>query len=97
MEFLRTTALDKSLGKSDERIGMLRLGRLGLQQASQLGRSSDENLLLVVDHFEEIFQFQLDRSGRTHEATEFVRLLLAAAEDHEPYYRFYAVITMRSN
>ena len=77
---------------SDDRLDMLRSGDLGLLDAGRLGRGPDENLLLVVDQFEEIFRFQ-----RTEEAAEFMRLLLAAVEEYESEYRVYVVITMRSD
>lgn len=84
--------LNDALGERDDRLAMLRSGDLGLLDAGRLGRGPDENLLLVVDQFEEIFRFQ-----RTEEAAEFMRLLLAAVEEYEPEYRVYVVITMRSD
>ena len=84
--------LNNSLGERDDRLAMLRSGDLGLLDAGRLGRGPDENLLLVVDQFEEIFRFH-----RGEEAAEFMRLLLAAVEEYEPEYRVYVVITMRSD
>ncbi len=58
--------------------------------------ADDENLLIVVDQFEEIFRFG-DRSGiqDSDEAIAFVKLLLEATND--PNNRIYIIITMRSD
>src|SRR5688572_13248243 len=60
------------------------------------GFAEDENLLIVVDQFEEIFRFQ-DKFGLqdSDEAIAFVKLLLAATSD--PDYPLYVVMTMRSD
>ena len=89
--------LNETLGESEDRLALLRSARLGLGDASWHGREPDENLLLVVDQFEELFRFQRDRAGRAHEATEFVGLLLAAAQEYAQDYRIYVVLTMRSD
>ena len=92
-------ALDEALGKpqgeSPGRAPHLRSGRLGLVDAASAGRKPGANLLLVVDQFEEIFRFQRDFENKSHEAAEFVRLLLAASSDYDA--RLYVVITMRSD
>jgi len=84
-------ALDHTLGVRD-RLEMLQSGDYGLLDASRFGRTADENLLLVVDQFEEIFRFQ-----RTSDASRFVSLLLAASQEYESFYRLYVVITLRSD
>jgi WD40 repeat protein len=89
-------ALDDALGPLDERLEILRSGRLGLLDVSRYGRGPEENLLIVVDQFEEIFRLGGSRS-RSAEAAEFVQLLLAAVQEYEPRYRVYVVITMRSD
>ena len=89
--------LDETLGKRDDRLASLRSGSLGLLDASRQGRDADENILLVVDQFEEIFRFQDSNRLRAGEAAEFVELLLAATRDYEPAYRIYVVITLRSD
>jgi WD40 repeat protein len=89
--------LDETLGVRDDRLRVLRSGNLGLLDATRHGRSADENLLLVVDQFEEIFRFQDTYRQRAGEAAEFVELLLAAAQDYEPAWRVYVVITLRSD
>jgi hypothetical protein len=58
-------------------------------------RRPGASLLLVVDQFEELFRFQRDFESKSHEAAEFVRLLLAAGSEYEA--RLYVVITMRSD
>jgi len=90
-------ALDETLGPHDGRLATLQSSRLGLQDATRHGRSPDENLLLVVDQFEEIFRFQDAFQQRAAEAAQFVDLLLAATRDYEPDWRIYVVITMRSD
>jgi len=89
--------LDGTLGNSEERRGLLGSGRLGLIEASRQGREPDENLLLVVDQFEEIFRFERDDPDRVYEAAELVGLLLAAAQEYEREYRVFVVVTMRSD
>jgi hypothetical protein len=90
-------ALNHTLGEHESRDTALRSGRLGLIEASRIGRGASENLLLVVDQFEELFRFQRDRAARAYEATEFVGLLLAAAREYVRDYRVYVVVTMRSD
>src|SRR6516162_9098794 len=88
---------NEALGERDDRIATLRSGRLGLLDTSRQGRNADENLLLVVDQFEEIFRFQDSYRPRAGEATEFVDLLVATSEEYEADYRVYVVITLRSD
>jgi len=90
-------ALDETLGERGDRFRTLRSGSLGLLDASCHGRKADENVLLVVDQFEEIFRFQDAYRQRAGEAAEFVELLLAACQEYEPAWRVYAVITLRSD
>ena len=85
----------EALGESPGRAPRLRSGRLGLVDAASAGRKPGANLLLVVDQFEELFRFQRDFENKSHEAAEFVRLLLAASSDYDA--RLYVVITMRSD
>jgi len=87
--------LDRTLGVLPQRAAQLRSGPLGLIDASRVGRAESENLLLVVDQFEELFRFQRDHRDKAHEAAEFVRLLLAATQEYGT--RLYVVITMRSD
>jgi hypothetical protein len=55
--------------------------------------AADENLLLVVDQFEELFRFQSMSGGE--EAAAFVNLLLEAARSRTA--SIYVVLTMRSD
>ena len=89
--------LNETLGERDDRLAMLRSSRLGLLDTSRQGRNADENLLLVVDQFEEIFRFQDSYRQRANEAADFVELLLAAAQEYERAYRVYVVVTLRSD
>jgi WD40 repeat protein len=78
--------------------------RIGLAQAvldsgergvieviAHAGLRNDENVLIVVDQFEELFRFTQDRDR----AAAFVKLLLAAASD--PGIPTYVLLTMRSD
>jgi len=76
----------------------LRRGELGLvESASQLGLSPFENLLIIVDQFEEIFRFTRVSAGENYqnEAAAFVKLLLASARQQDV--SIYIVLTMRSD
>jgi WD40 repeat protein/energy-coupling factor transporter ATP-binding protein EcfA2 len=89
--------LNETLGPHENRPATLRSSSLGLIDAASQGRKADENLLLVVDQFEELFRFQDSDHIKAAEAAEFVDLLLAATRDFEPLYRIYIVITLRSD
>ena len=75
----------------------LRRSALGLANAvRQAHIPNDENVLVLVDQFEELFRFR--RSHHAHsrdEAILFVRLLLEAAR--QPDTAIYVVLTMRSD
>jgi hypothetical protein len=87
-------ALERSLGPSGAEL-TLRRGRLGLVEAvQQSGLASGQNLLLLVDQFEEIFRFQRDEGSSSGEAAAFVKLILEAAQ---PATRICVVVTMRSD
>jgi energy-coupling factor transporter ATP-binding protein EcfA2 len=76
---------------------VLRRGALGLVEVTGQARMADgENLLIVVDQFEELFRFKesADELGFADEAAAFVKLLLKASrQDSLPVY---IIITMRS-
>jgi len=76
----------------------LRRGRRGLTDAVQQARlPAADNLLVIVDQFEELFRFQRSRHTETArgEAVSFVKLLLeASAQADTP---IYVVLTMRSD
>ncbi|MGH8727595.1 MAG: tetratricopeptide repeat protein [Burkholderiales bacterium] len=77
----------------------LRRGELGLVEACQQARmGADENLLVVVDQFEEIFRFKRAASSDAayHEdADAFIKLLLEAS--HQKELPIYVILTMRSD
>jgi len=76
----------------------LRRGTLGLVEALRQGRiPAHDNLLVVIDQFEEIFRFRRSRhiENSRDEAVGFVRLLLEAARQEE--LPIYVVLTMRSD
>ncbi len=75
----------------------LRRGSLGLADAVRQARiPKDDNLLVLVDQFEELFRFRRSRHAHSHdEAIAFVRLLLEATRQHEV--PVYVVLTMRSD
>ncbi|HEY6138006.1 MAG TPA: tetratricopeptide repeat protein [Thermoanaerobaculia bacterium] len=73
-------------------------GTLGLVDAVRHAHiARHDNLLLVVDQFEELFRFRRSRqiANAKDEALIFVKLLLEAAKQHE--IPIYVVITMRSD
>ena len=76
---------------------MLRDSSLGLAEAVRQARlPAGDNLLLVVDQFEELFRFRRSRAARAggDDAAAYVRLLIEASrQEHLP---FFVVITMRS-
>ncbi len=73
----------------------LRASALGLLDAVRQARlPAGDNLLLVVDQFEELFRFKRQR-GSADQAVAFVKLLLAASAQEE--LPLYVVITMRSD
>lgn len=76
----------------------LRRSNLGLVECVRLARlPQEDNLLIVVDQFEELFRFK--RSGQAEgardEAIAFVKRLLRAADQQE--LPIYVVLTMRSD
>ncbi|MEM7796725.1 MAG: CHASE2 domain-containing protein [Cyanobacteria bacterium P01_C01_bin.118] len=76
----------------------LRRGALGLVEVTQQARmESHENLLVVVDQFEEIFRFKQQAKSieAEDEAAAFVKMLLAAAKQWEV--PIFVVLTMRSD
>jgi tetratricopeptide (TPR) repeat protein len=76
----------------------LQRGTRGLVEAVRQARAlSDDNLLIVVDQFEELFRFRRNsqRDNSRNEAAAFVKLLLEATRQEE--IPIYVVITMRSD
>ncbi len=96
-------ALDKAglTGAADidreTRVGLARagldrgsLGLVDVLRESDLGKT--ENVLLLVDQFEELFRFQQEHPN---EAAAFVKLLLTGTES--PDVPLYVILTMRSD
>jgi energy-coupling factor transporter ATP-binding protein EcfA2 len=76
---------------------VLRRSSLGLIDAFNQARlAPNENLLVVVDQFEELFRFRqlADARGQSDDGEAFVSLLIEAARRGE---RIYVVLTMRSD
>jgi tetratricopeptide (TPR) repeat protein len=76
----------------------LRRSSLGLVDAVRLARMpAHDNLLVVVDQFEELFRFRRSRliENSRDEAIAFVKLLLEATQQSE--LPIYVVLTMRSD
>ena len=76
----------------------LRRSGLGLIDAVRLARLPEgEQMLIVVDQFEELFRFAdaVDRPGRDEDTAAFVKLLLEASQRRE--LPIYVVLTMRSD
>ena len=75
----------------------LRRSALGLVNAVRQARiPADENVLVVVDQFEELFRFRRGQRGNSRdEAIAFVRLLIEASRQQDV--PVYIVLTMRSD
>ena len=73
----------------------LRASSLGLADCVRQGPiPAVDNVLVVVDQFEELFRFKHSTRTSRDEAVAFVKLLLAAAVSEAP---LYVVLTMRSD
>lgn len=68
-----------------------------IEVVSQARLEADENVLIVVDQFEELFRFQQssDRMDAADQAAAFVKLLVEAAQ--HPELPIYLLLTMRSD
>lgn len=91
----------KEAAKTDHCAGIeetLRRSSLGLiEVVRRAGMSPDENLLIVVDQFEELYRFEPDTKVEhpKEEASAFVKLLLEAAQQTK--LAIYTILTMRSD
>ncbi len=79
---------------------VLRRNSFGLIEAARITKTAPrENVLVLVDQFEEIFRLRFDRAGGTvaeeEDAAGLVRLLLEAT--HQLEVPIYVAITMRSD
>lgn len=73
---------------------MLRNGSLGIVEAYKKSEARGENLMIVVDQFEEIFPFSKKNKRNEEDAATFVNLLLNASRQKES--PIYIVLVMRS-
>lgn len=75
---------------------MLRRGSLGIVEAFKQSGIKRENLMIVVDQFEDIFRYAQRKGTATEEeAAAFVSLLLNASRQKD--FPVYIVLTMRSS
>ena len=78
---------------------ILRSSSLGLIEAvKQLNKPAEENVLFIVDQFEELFRYKNsseDDGNSINESAAFVKLLLTAIKQSEV--PIYVVLTMRSD
>ncbi len=77
---------------------ILHRSSLGLVECvKQLNLSPDENILILIDQFEELFRFKSSREDHLtfNESEAFVKLLVEAVEQRET--PIYVVLTMRSD
>lgn len=88
-----TTLRRSSLGLSE----LVGRARTKLDEAGQPLFHDYENLLIVVDQFEEIFRFKqlIEREKSNEDAAVFVQLLLEAVREADG--KIYVVLTMRSD
>src|SRR2546423_760754 len=98
---------DDVYGSGDEAENLMRTGMteatlesnsLGLVQVVRQSKmEEDENLLIVVDQFEELFRFKENTkiAGAADHAAAFVKLLLEAV--HQRELPIYVVLTIRSD
>lgn len=96
-EFINATEEEKLINKTITS-SILRSGTNGLIDAvNRYHLGETENLLLVVDQFEEIFRYKENEliKESANEATEFVNLLLEAINQKD--LPIYIAITMRSD
>ncbi len=81
-------------------LGMVELVRRARTRSDKHGKPlfrDYENLLVVVDQFEELFRFKqlIERDNSNEDAAAFVRLLLEAVRQQDV--KIYVVLTMRSD
>ncbi len=72
----------------------LRRGSLGIVEAYKSAGVDKENLIIIVDQFEEIFRFSKKNAKSQEDAATFVNLLLNASRQRDV--PIYIVLTMRT-
>ncbi len=73
----------------------LRRSSLGIVEAYKSADVHKENLIIIVDQFEEIFRFSKKNSSNQEDAATYVNLLLNASRQRDV--PIYIVLTMRSS
>jgi WD40 repeat protein len=93
--------VDEELKQFNRKIvyALMRRSQFGLIDAvSQMGLMKGENLLLIIDQFEELFRFKESRDDTNttiNETEAFIKLLVNAV--HQRKLPIYVVLTMRSD
>jgi len=87
----------EDLTELDLEATLIRSGLGLIEAARQSGLKKNENLLIVVDQFEELFRFGSSQSerGTRDEAAAFIKLLVEASRQED--LSIYVVLTMRSD
>ena len=75
--------------------GMLRNGSLGIVEAFKKSENKEGNLIIIVDQFEEIFNFSKKNKRNEEDAATFVSLLLNSSRQKDA--PIYIMLTMRSS
>jgi len=83
----------EDLTELDLEATLIRSGLGLIEAARQSGLKKNENLLIVVDQFEELFRFS--ERGTRDEAAAFIKLLVEASRQED--LSIYVVLTMRSD
>ena len=83
----------EDLTELDLEATLIRSGLGLIEAARQSGLKKNENLLIVVDQFEELFRFS--ERGTRDEAAAFIKLLVEATRQED--FSIYVVLTMRSD
>jgi WD40 repeat protein len=95
------TGADEQQKQFNQKIvyALMRRSQFGLIEAiSQIGLERGENLLLIIDQFEELFRFKdsrMDTLTTLNETEAFIKLLVNAI--HQRKLPIYIVLTMRSD
>lgn len=98
-EQIRNGATTSPGANQDIVYALLRRSMFGLVDAvSQMGLKKGENLLLIIDQFEELFRFKESRDNKQttlNETEAFIKLLVSAINQRK--LPIYVVLTMRSD
>ena len=101
LENLTTALVDDSVfGNSDDAykdiLTKVQESSLGLVQALRTRLSSDQQLLILVDQFEEIFRFSdTDIDSRSNTSNDFVKLIIDTVRQRD--IPIYVLLTLRSD